>query len=128
MQTFERNPVNAGRPHELIADETDSESSFTQCDVTSEDDLVTAVAEAENFGSLNIVANNAVIGRIDDYDADTATFNEFFATNARGYFMAARTTAERMDEGSIIDIASVEALEGGRSVPSTARRGVPSDN
>ena len=95
-------PREGGTPtHKQITDKTDSEATFVQCDVGDPDDLAAVVAGAENYGTLDTLVNNAAIGRLDDYAVDATTFDEFFATNVRGYFMAARTAAERMDDGCI---------------------------
>lgn len=106
-------PREGGTPtHDVIEDETDSRATYVECDVTEPPDLERAVEEALEFGGLDTFVNNAAIGRLDDYDVGEEEFDEFFDTNVKGYFFGARAAATGMEAGSIINIASVEALEG----------------
>ncbi len=106
-------PREGGTPtHERIEDESQNRATYVECDVTEPDTLATAVDEADAYGGLDTFVNNAAIGRLDDYDVDETEFDEFFDTNVKGYFFGARAAAERIGEGCIINVASVEALEG----------------
>lgn len=107
---------------ERIAADTDSESTFVECDVTNRTDLETAVSAANAFGGIDVMVNNAGILVQEPFlETDEASFDSMMNVNVKGTFFGAQVAAERMVEagrGSIINLSSVSGLEGagGRAV------------
>lgn len=112
---LQEEPREDGTPtHELIESEFDSEARFVECDVTSVSDLEAAVDEADEFGGLDVMVNNAGIFRGEDFaDVTEAQFQRLMDVNVKGVFFGAQAAAARMDEGSIINMSSVAGLAGG---------------
>lgn len=110
-------PREDGTPtHELIADETDREARFVECDVTDTDDLEAAMDAAEEFGGVDVLVNNAGIFRSESFlDVTESEFEHLIDVNVKGVFFAAQAAARRMVEdggGSVINLSSVAGLEG----------------
>ena len=82
-----------------------------KCDVTSEDEIIAAVAYAESLGELNLVVNCAGIvgsGQIQDITAEL--WHRVFSTNTRGTALVCREAARGMisrHHGSIVNISSI---------------------
>lgn len=109
-----------GEAGERTAEELGDAVRFTRCDVSVEDDVASAVAQAiDSFGRLDVMFNNAGVGGafgpiteldVDDWDAT-------FAVLVRGVYLgtkhAARVMIDRGIQGSIINTASVAGLSGG---------------
>ncbi len=110
-------PREDGRPtHELIADETDREARFVECDVTDTDDLDAAMEAAADLGGVDVLVNNAGIFRAESFfDVTEAQFQQIMDVNVKGTFFATQRAARQMVEdggGSVINLSSVAGLEG----------------
>ncbi|GKZ14728.1 SDR family oxidoreductase [Haladaptatus sp. T7] len=106
-----------GKPtHELISEETDSEATYVDCDVTEPDDLEASVEAAERYGGIDIMVNNAGIFRGEDFlDVSEREYDQLMDVNVKGVFFGAQAAAKRMvanGGGSIINLSSVAGLEG----------------
>ncbi|NUE02199.1 SDR family oxidoreductase [Halorubraceae archaeon YAN] len=110
-------PREGGTPtHELVADEYGVEATYVECDVTSIDDLETAVAAADDFGGIDVMVNNAGVFRGEEFLETTEEEYDFIMDiNVRGVFFGAQAAGKRLVEnegGSIINISSVAGLQG----------------
>lgn len=110
-------PREGGTPtHELVPEETDASASYVECDVTNRDDLIDAMDEAEEFGGVDVMVNNAGIFRSEDFlDVSEDEFDQLFEINVKGTFFGSQIAGERMTEnggGSIINLSSAAGLEG----------------
>jgi len=87
-----------------------------KCDVTSEQDVIGAVACAESLGELAVVVNCAGItgsGQVQDITAEQ--WHRVFSTNARGTALICREASKgmiRRHAGSIVNISSIWGTEG----------------
>ncbi len=100
-------------------------------DVRDEDSLAAAVAEiAERFGRIDVLVNAAgVAGGGAVHQLDTAEWDRVLDINLKGTFLACKHVLPHMLEGrsgSIVNIASVEGLEGfeGGSAYNASKGGV----
>jgi len=115
-------PREGGSPtHERIDEETDSQAAFVECDVTSRADLESAVDAAEEFGSVNVMVNNAGIFRTEEFlDVTEDEYDQLMDINAKGVFFGSQVAAERMianDGGSIINMSSIQGMLGNGAYP-----------
>jgi meso-butanediol dehydrogenase / (S,S)-butanediol dehydrogenase / diacetyl reductase len=111
---------------------TGSRCIFHQADVSSEDDVRSAVARViDEFGRLDILVNNAsgaaeVIGSGQEHpvaDEDLETFVRMLTVALIGPFLLAKHSIPRMIEaggGSIINISSLSGTRGPASQPAYA--------
>lgn len=107
------NPREGGRPtHIKIEEETKRNAQFIECDVGNPKQIKRLMEKTENFGGLDVLVNNAAIAQLDDFDITEEKFDRFFDVNVKGCFFTSKLASEKMDKGSIINISSVEALEG----------------
>lgn len=90
-------------------------------DVTKAADWETALAAADQrFGQLDILVNNAgiagYVGRLAEYPDDD--FDAVMAVNTRGVFLGMKHAIPALlkSRGSIVNIASVSGITGGRYV------------
>ncbi|MEC8974158.1 MAG: glucose 1-dehydrogenase [Actinomycetota bacterium] len=93
--------------------------SFTNCDITVPEQLQTAVQQAANGSSLDILINNAGIypptGPIPEASDEFVT--RMLDLNVRAQYSASREAINYMDGGgSIVNISSIAALRGGASI------------
>jgi NAD(P)-dependent dehydrogenase (short-subunit alcohol dehydrogenase family) len=110
-------PKEGGAPtHELLADETDTASTFVHCDVTDTDDLVAAADAAEEFGGLDVWVNNAGILHMTEFlEVTEEDYQHLLDVNTKGAYFGSQVAAERLidrEGGSIINISSVAGLFG----------------
>lgn len=87
-------------------------------DMSKEPEILAMIAEVEqSFGTVDILVNNAAVcpsGPIVSYTVET--WEQTFATNVTGMFIASREVVRRMQEqhrgGAIVNIASQAAFRG----------------
>ena len=114
-------PRLGGTPtHEIIPEETDVSASFVACDVTSNDDLRAAVTEADEYGGIDVMVNNA--GIFADTESLFAVTEDEYGTmmdiNAKGPFFGSQFAAEKMREsggGNVINLSSINGDVGTES-------------
>jgi NAD(P)-dependent dehydrogenase (short-subunit alcohol dehydrogenase family) len=117
---------------------------FVKVDVTSTEDIIAAVREAESLGTLRVLVNSAgigwaqrTVGRDGTFEsaADLAAFSKVIAINLIGTFDCIRLAAtaigrteplEDGERGSIVNLASVAAFDGqiGQASYSASKGGV----
>ncbi|MFP9192402.1 SDR family oxidoreductase [Natronosalvus vescus] len=118
---IQEEPREGGTPtHELIREDTatQAEATFVECDVTSRDDVDTAVAAATEFGGLDIMVNNAgIVGPtapIQDIDPDE--YDRLLEINLDGTYTCCQAAVEAMlkrgEGGSIVNMSSVAGIAG----------------
>ncbi|AFZ72956.1 SDR family oxidoreductase [Natronobacterium gregoryi] len=116
---LQEDPREGGTPtHELIEAETDADTTFVECDVSSVTDLENAVEAAEAFGGITVMVNNAGIFHGEEFlEVDEAAFDRMMDVNVKGVYFGAQAAAKRMVEGereggTIVNLSSVAGLEG----------------
>lgn len=109
-------PRGGGMPTaDLIAEETNADAAFVECDVSETTDLERAVDTAEEVGGLDIMVNNAgILHRKPFLDVTESDYDDLLDVNLRGTFFGSQIAARRMraSGGSIINVASDAALKG----------------
>lgn len=85
------------------------------CDVTSEESVKNAIAEANKaLGGIDILLNNAGIGMLGSVvDLTEADWDKTFDTNVKGIFLASKYTIPIMIEqqyGKIVNVSSINAV------------------
>jgi NAD(P)-dependent dehydrogenase (short-subunit alcohol dehydrogenase family) len=110
-------PREGGTPtHELVTAETDSKAKFVRCDVTTVADVEAAVEEADEFGGVDVMVNNAGIFRAEEFlEVTEEEYDRLMDVNVKGVFFGAQAAAKKMREksgGSIVNISSVAGLRG----------------
>ena len=114
-------PRLGGTPtHELIAADTASKSSFVNCDVTSNEDLREAILEADEYGGIDVMVNNAGIfaHNEDLYSVDEDEYRTMMDINSKGPYFGSQFAAERMQEsggGNILNLSSINGDIGTKS-------------
>jgi len=118
---IQQEPRLGGTPtHELIAEETSSAAAFVHCDVTSNEDLRSAIHRASEYGGIDVMVNNAgVFAHNEDlFGVDESDYRTMMDINSKGAYFGSQFAAERMqdsDGGNIINIASINGDVGTRS-------------
>ncbi|SFR43565.1 NAD(P)-dependent dehydrogenase, short-chain alcohol dehydrogenase family [Halogeometricum rufum] len=110
-------PREGGTPtHELVMAETDRRAKFVRCDVTNVADLEAAVEEADEFGGVDVMVNNAGIFRAEEFlDVTEEEYDALMDINVKGVFFGSQAAAKKMVEkggGNIVNISSVAGLQG----------------
>lgn len=110
-------PREEGAPTaERIADETDANARYVDCDVREPEALREAVAAADDFGGVTVMVNNAGILPEEDFTEVTPEqYESVMAVNQRGVFFGAQAAARSMldrSSGSIINVSSTSGIEG----------------
>lgn len=110
-------PRQGGEPtHERIAEETEAEARFVECDVSDPNQLDEAVETAEEWGGIDVMVNNAGYIRQEDFlDVSEEEYDDLMGVNVKGAFFGAQAAAKRMVEnsgGTMINLSSVEGLQG----------------
>ncbi|XP_023549777.1 xanthoxin dehydrogenase [Cucurbita pepo subsp. pepo] len=108
------------RLHEGLGGNDDSNTFYSHCDVTVEDDVRRAVdTTVSKFGTLDIMVNNAGISGTPSSDirnVDVSEFEKVFDINVKAVFMGMKHAASVMipnKQGSIISLASIGSVIGG---------------
>ena len=110
--------IDEGRGEELAAELGDT-VAFQRVDVSNADDVQAAVDLAvEQFGSLDIMFNNAGVGSKFDrlIDNDLSDFDTVIGVDLKGVMLGTQRAARRMAEqggGAIVNTASIAATTGG---------------
>jgi len=104
-----------------IAEAIGDRARYRHLDVTSPEEWAGAVADAaEAFGGLDVVVNNAAVldvGAIADTSLEVLT--TVISVNQIGAYLGIQAAIEPMKErggGSIINVASIDAIEGSNGV------------
>ena len=108
----------AGRATVTEIADAGGRAAFVRHDVTSEQDWEAATARAvEEFGSLDIVVNNAGMGDLKTIEDTTLEeWNRTIAIDQTGVFLGMKVAAPHLKEsghGSIINISSIFGTSGG---------------
>jgi 3alpha(or 20beta)-hydroxysteroid dehydrogenase len=112
----------AGR---AVAEDLGAAAEFVDLDVTSEDGWAAAVdATVRRFGALDVLVNNAAVLHLAALeDTSLADFERLFRVNLAGPFLGIRAVAPQLRAaggGSIVNVASVDALQGKNGVAAYA--------
>lgn len=115
-----------------LAEDLGPSTTFQHTDVSQESDVAAAVARAvEKWGRLDVMFNNAGFGGVAAPidQTDMAGYDETMAILLRGVFVGVKHAAavmKKQHSGSIINTASVAAVQGGNGplVYSIAKAGV----
>lgn len=104
-----------------VAREIGAAACFLHLDVTEEGDWARAVAETtKQFGPLSVLVNNAAVLEVESIAKTTVErLTELIHVNQIGPFLGTRAAIEPMKAcggGSIVNVASVDAMEGGNGV------------
>jgi NAD(P)-dependent dehydrogenase (short-subunit alcohol dehydrogenase family) len=102
---------------EVIREEYDQEAMFVSTDVSDPDQVETLVEEtADRFGRIDVLVNNAGISIVGDSQSTTIEeWHRMIAVDLYGTFYCCKYAIPHIAdaEGDIINIASVNATEGG---------------
>lgn len=115
---IQASPREGGEPtHERIAEETASDATFVECDVTDVGDLEAAVEAADAYGGIDVMINNAGIFQTEDFTTVSEDdYQRLMDVNVKGVFFGSQAAAKRMaagNGGSIINMSSIAGIEGG---------------
>jgi len=104
-------PREDGTPtHELITDETEATATYVDCDVSSVDDLESTLDEAEQFGGVDVLVNNAGLFRAEEFLEVTADqYEQLMSVNVKGAFFGTQLGAQRMVENGA-DVSSTSRV------------------
>jgi NAD(P)-dependent dehydrogenase (short-subunit alcohol dehydrogenase family) len=103
---------------EVIRSSTESRATYVDANVTSSEELETAVTAADEFGGLDIMVNNAgVLGPTDPVtELSYDDYRELMDINLDGVFRGSKAAAEKLtqqgDGGVIINMSSLAGLLG----------------
>lgn len=108
----------------------DHQAIYEHLDVTDESDWARVVGKSvSELGSLNILVNNAGIGRMPDVEKETREgWDALIAVNQTGVWLGIKTAAPRMRDaggGSIVNVSSIMGTVGGfgESIAYSASKG-----
>lgn len=120
---YRKSPEDAEDTEEMVMQKACGEiencgvkSLLVQGDISKEEDIVRMVnAVVENFGSLDVLVNNAGIQtECPSHEIETEDFDRVIAVNLRGAFLCARETIKHLlsqnRPGVIINISSVHEI------------------
>lgn len=101
---------------DMINAETPGKAKFVKCDVSQVAELEALIAEAEVWGGVDIMVNNAGILQKEPFlEATEATFHRMLDVNVKSVFfgsqMAARAMVKRKS-GVIINMCSIAGMRG----------------
>lgn len=104
-----------------VAQSIGASAYYQRLDVSEEGDWERAVAAAqERFGGVDILVNNAAILEVRSIvETSAETFRKLMSVNQLGPFLGTRAVIEPMKArggGSIINVSSIDGLEGSNGV------------
>jgi 3alpha(or 20beta)-hydroxysteroid dehydrogenase len=104
-----------------VAQDMGSAAFYQHLDVTQEADWARVVESTlDRFGGVDVLVNNAAILEVRSIsETSVATFQKLMAVNQLGPFLGTRSVIEPMKArggGSIINVASIDGLEGSNGV------------
>lgn len=104
-----------------VAAQIGDSARYVHLDVTQEEDWESAVAAAQEvFGGVDVLVNNAAILEVNSItDTSAETFRNIMAVNQLGPFLGLRAVIAPMKKaggGSIINVSSIDGLEGSNGV------------
>ncbi|NUB93539.1 SDR family oxidoreductase [Haloterrigena sp. SYSU A121-1] len=110
-------PREDGPPtHELIERETAESAAYVECDVSRSDDLEAMIDEADRFGGVDVLVNNAGVFRPEEFlEVTPDDYERLTDVNVKGPLFGSQIAARRMienDGGSIINVSSIAGLVG----------------
>jgi len=117
-------PRQGGRPTvDLITEETETDATFVNCDVTTLDDIDDVMDVAADFGGIDILFNGAAIIKTEQFlDTTIAEYKRTMGVNLKGTYFTCQRAARQMIEidthGSIINMSSLAGMFGRGSVVS----------
>lgn len=128
LQKSPAGETDATPTHRLIEQETESEATFVECDVSDPDDIEVAIEAATDMGSLDVLVNNAgIFSPGDFFETTQAEYDRTLEVNAKSMYFASQKAAMEMAEtggGSIVNISSIAGILGnGRYVQYTMSKG-----
>ncbi len=96
------------RAYEL-AEEIGDKARVLKCDISNEDEVKEMFRKIDH---LDVLINNAAIASDKDpLEKSAMEFNRVLHTNLTGTFLVTKYALEKMDEGSIVNISSTNALD-----------------
>ena len=105
---------------EAAAKEIGGNARYLRLDVTREDDWQTAVAAVSGYGGLDVLVNNAAVLDVSSIAETTLEdLTRIVHVNQIGAFLGVRAAIEPMKArggGSIVNVASIDAMEGSNGV------------
>jgi len=115
-------PREGGAPtHEKIEETTEQRSTYVTCDVSDADQVREAVAASDEFGSLDVMVNNAGIMIKESFlDMSEEEYDQLTDINVKGVFFGSQAAANHMKDdggGAIINMSSAAGLQGSASYP-----------
>jgi NAD(P)-dependent dehydrogenase (short-subunit alcohol dehydrogenase family) len=98
-------------------DEAGADSHYVEMDVTDEAEVQAGIDEAvAEFGGLDVLVNNAgIYYQHEAHETPTEDWDAMMDVNLRGTFLASKAAVpelEESDDGSIINISSINGLVG----------------
>ncbi|MBE6154414.1 MAG: SDR family oxidoreductase [Firmicutes bacterium] len=108
--------VNYNNTKKEIVEETFknyNNARFVKCDVSKENEVINMMKSIkEEYGNLDVVINNASIAIDTELkDKTVDNFNKILDTNLIGTFLVSKYVKEIMNNGSIINISSTNAID-----------------
>lgn len=109
-----REPKDADVPTDAAIEDAGGTAAYVETDVTNREDIVGLLERAGDFGSVDVMVNNAGIqvpGSL--LDTPPESFDQIHAVNAKGVFLGTQVAAEVMLErgasGAIVNTASISS-------------------
>ncbi|MFB6251961.1 MAG: SDR family oxidoreductase [Halobellus sp.] len=118
---IQKEPRLGGTPtHELITEQTSSRAAYVKCDVTSNQDLRAAINQADEYGGIDVMVNNAgVFAHNEDlFNVTEEDYRTMMDVNSKGAYFGSQFAAEKMQQtggGNIINLSSINGDIGTKS-------------